>query len=209
MLVRLVEKTNGPPTRISRWCCAEYKESSGGESIRVFGIRACESVRRKALWKTWTPRRESNAFILNPILYWTDSDVWTYIKTNSIPYCSLYDEGKTRLGCIGCPINTQDRSEDFKRLPNYERNWKTAISRFYDKWHGIPTNKLKWVDEWKHTHALPSEKKEERNGKMGFYTTRRWFDLRDTIQSCDDLWRWWRAEMPKEEEENDCQMGLF
>lgn len=35
---------------------------------------------------------------VNPILNWNFKDVWDFIKTNSIPYCSLYDEGYTYLG---------------------------------------------------------------------------------------------------------------
>lgn len=42
--------------------------------------------------------------VVNPIVDWTDADVWEFIGSNSIPYCSLYDEGFKRLGCVGCPL---------------------------------------------------------------------------------------------------------
>lgn len=41
---------------------------------------------------------------VNPIIDWKDSDVWEFIHAESIPYCELYNEGFTRLGCIGCPL---------------------------------------------------------------------------------------------------------
>lgn len=58
---------------------------------------------------------------INPIIDWSDNDVWEFIKTNKIPYCSLYDEGFERLGCIGCPMaRTKGREREFKRWPKYK-----------------------------------------------------------------------------------------
>lgn len=42
--------------------------------------------------------------IVNPIVDWTDDDVWEFIKGEGIPYCELYDKGHDRLGCVGCPL---------------------------------------------------------------------------------------------------------
>ena len=42
--------------------------------------------------------------LVNPIIDWTDDDVWEFIKGEGIPYCHLYDEGCKRLGCVGCPL---------------------------------------------------------------------------------------------------------
>lgn len=183
MLTRLFSTPHGPPTRRARWCCEEYKEGAGFGMVRVFGVRAAESARRKANWKVWTPRRgNDDGWVLNPILYWTDDDVWQYIRQRRIHYCSLYDEGFKRLGCIGCPMAGEGRRKEFARWTGYERAWKRAISAYYDKWHGVPRNDgdPRWIDNPK-----------------------------NRINSGDDLWRWWMEEMPKEEPENDCQMSLF
>ena len=149
--------------------------------VCVFGVRAAESARRKAMWKIWQPHREKQGWILNPIVYWTDEDVWQFTRQEKIPYCCLYDEGKTRLGCIGCPMATASRKQDLERYPGYKRAWQRAITRYYDIYHNVPNNR----------------------GEP------RWFDQPTSNVKCaDDLWRWWMEELP-EPEDDDCQMGLF
>ena len=67
---------------------------------------------------------------VNPIIDWTDADVWSFIKANGIPYCELYDEGFSRLGCVGCPMaRTHGREREFLRWPKY----KDAYLRAFDK----------------------------------------------------------------------------
>lgn len=46
----------------------------------------------------------TNKTLINPIVDWTDEEVWEFIREYKIPYCSLYDEGWKRLGCVGCPM---------------------------------------------------------------------------------------------------------
>lgn len=43
--------------------------------------------------------------LLNPIVDWTDEEVWEFLnEVVHAPHCCLYDEGYTRIGCIGCPM---------------------------------------------------------------------------------------------------------
>lgn len=43
--------------------------------------------------------------LLNPIVDWTDEDVWDFLDNIvKVPHCCLYDEGFKRIGCIGCPL---------------------------------------------------------------------------------------------------------
>ena len=159
MLHMLATTANVMPTRIIRWCCATYKEGRDGEGkerqkglVKIFGVRAAESARRKANWKIWTPHRK-DGWILNPILYWTDDDVWRFTRNNSVSYCKLYDEGRKRLGCIGCPMSSK-RNEDFKRWPKYLQGWQRACRRYWERCkdrelHDGRTVKDKWPT-WEH-----------------------------------------------------------
>jgi len=55
MLTMLAESNKGPPTRIVRWCCSEYKERHGNDGIKILGVRAAESPRRRINWKVFSP----------------------------------------------------------------------------------------------------------------------------------------------------------
>ena len=73
---------------------------------------------------------DKGKFFLHPIINWSNSDVWDHIRTNKMPYCSLYDEGKMRIGCIMCPMqNTKGRLQDAKRFPKYYNAYLRAFGR--------------------------------------------------------------------------------
>lgn len=66
----------------------------------------------------------TNKTLVNPIIDWEDEDVWEFIHKYNVPYCKLYDEGETRLGCIGCPMGgRKGMEEDFKRYPKYKEQY--------------------------------------------------------------------------------------
>ena len=74
---------------------------------------------------------------LNPIIDWEDDDVWEYLNDwAKVPHCSLYDEGYTRLGCIGCPMHHgYGQKEDFARWPKYREQYVKAFERMIEQ-HG-------------------------------------------------------------------------
>ena len=80
---------------------------------------------------------------VNPIIDWSDAEVWTFIRSNGIPYCSLYDEGFHRLGCIGCPLApTREREQQFNRWPKYKQAYLNAFEKL------LKENKRKGI-KWK------------------------------------------------------------
>lgn len=68
--------------------------------------------------------------LINPIIDWEESDVWEFLNSNGIEHCSLYDEGFTRLGCIGCPMGrTKNILRQFERWPAYKELYLKAFAR--------------------------------------------------------------------------------
>ena len=135
MMARLVERSNGAPTRMSPWCCEEYKEAGGRGHVAVVGVRVEESPRRRGLWKTVIPKNRGD-HVLCPICYWTTEDVWSFHEMEKIPYCCLYDEGFYRLGCVGCPkAGCKNQKAEFERWPGFERSWKRGIFGHWAKYH--------------------------------------------------------------------------
>lgn len=124
----------GYPTRSGRWCCAELKEGNnpaeGG--VLITGIRAEESARRAAKWSELAVMKKTNVRVCNPIFGWTIDDVWGFLRGNDIEYCSLYDEGMTRLGCVGCPMAYR-RWEEMQRWPRLRYGWICALRSLWDK----------------------------------------------------------------------------
>ena len=83
--------------------------------------------------------------VVNPIIDWTDDEVWEFIHEYKIPYCSLYDEGFKRIGCVGCPMAGPKRQErELNRWPVYKQNYLKAFERM------LKTRKERGLEcEWK------------------------------------------------------------
>lgn len=70
--------------------------------------------------------RES--LLISPIIHWTEKDVWEFLNTLHIPHCEVYDHGKTRVGCLCCPMSTRSQKLlDIENYPHIKRNWIKAI----------------------------------------------------------------------------------
>ena len=132
---------NGYPTRKIRWCCREYKEHSGDGRFKIIGIRWAESVQRKGRSMVEVCNKKNGGKFLSPIIDWTGEinkkgrkvgDVWDFIKARNLPYCSMYDEGWDRLGCILCPMKSYEKSMiDYERYPEFAKLWRKAFNSLY------------------------------------------------------------------------------
>ena len=69
---------------------------------------------------------------INPIIDWGDSDVWEFIKEYNVPYCTLYDQGYKRLGCIGCPMSTH-QAEELERYPKYKKLYLLSFEKMLEE----------------------------------------------------------------------------
>lgn len=169
----LIVKHKMPPTRTVRYCCAELKEVQGKGRMQVTGVRWAESVKRKAkrhLYEEHTNSgqvkfttdnmddvemvytcQQNRKRVCNPIIDWSDEDIWQFIKEYDVPYCKLYDEGHKRLGCIGCPMSKNARRE-LEQYPKYKALYLRAFNEML-KQRGDNGIKSEWqtaedVMEW-------------------------------------------------------------
>lgn len=155
-----------PPTRLMRYCCQVLKEGGGAGRMITTGVRWAESENRKkkrATYETqhhdiskkimlnndndarrqWMENCKLQAKrVCNPIIDWTDADVWEYIHAEHIPMNPLYECGFKRVGCIGCPMAGKRGVQiEFARYPTYEQAYKRAFDRMLDarRVRGLPT----------------------------------------------------------------------
>ena len=121
--VRWAESRNrqdnqGVVTIMSRSIQKEIVDHTDFKPTRQGGLMLMnDNAENRRLIETCYRRHKTT---LNPIIDWTDAEVWRFIRQERVPYCKLYDEGFRRLGCIGCPMATRrGRSIEFARWPKY------------------------------------------------------------------------------------------
>lgn len=72
----------------------------------------------------------TTATMVNPIVDWTDEDVWEFLNYYGCKSNPLYQCGQKRIGCIGCPLQGfAGMKQDFSTRPKY----RAAYIRAFDK----------------------------------------------------------------------------
>lgn len=191
-------KAPGLPTRNGRWCCEVYKEQ-GGKGFVAVGVRAAESPRRKGLWQPLKVFKGKT--VISPVLYWSEQDIWTFIKNEEMEFCELYREGFSRLGCVGCPMGGKNREAEFNRWPGYKKLWRAAgvawWHNFKDKVKDRPLTKVRIIGYGGDGEPITEE-----------YECYRYFAAK--FKTFEDYWSWWmEEENVNNTEDADCQMWLW
>ncbi len=98
-------------------CCSirkvePLKKALQGNDVWITGLRKDQSlIRFDTKLVEWD---ETHRIIkVNPLLNWTEKDVWKYIKENKVPYNSLHDKGFPSIGCQPCTRAVKP-GEDFR-----------------------------------------------------------------------------------------------
>jgi len=87
-------------------CCSIRKTQPLQRALKnaeawICGLRKEQSVTRQDLdvieWDA-----NNDLLKINPLINWTEKQVWDYIKTNHIPYNKLHDKGFPSIGCQPC-----------------------------------------------------------------------------------------------------------
>ena len=199
LLIKMQGKSFGPPTRKSRWCCEEYKESSVPCSVKIIGVRAKESQRRVKLWREFVvDKKDKTAVILCPILYWTEKDVWQFHENYKLPYCELYDDPHfTRLGCVMCPlVSCKHKKYEAKKWPRFAQAWETAVKKNWNLWRNVKRESPRWIKPYNgESHLITMESSDIQETRIidgveykGFWT---WKRYQAGYRTAEDFWQWW------------------
>lgn len=70
---------------------------------------------------------------VNPIIDWSDQDVWGYLRECHTEINPLYYCGFSRVGCVGCPMaGRRYRYQEFERYPKYRDMYLQAFARMLE-----------------------------------------------------------------------------
>lgn len=86
--------------------------------------------------------------MVNPIVDWTDKDVWEFLHHYGCASNPLYQCGEKRIGCIGCPLqNFRGMKKDFADYPKYRAAYVRAFDKMVEarKKAGLETSN-EWAD---------------------------------------------------------------
>jgi phosphoadenosine phosphosulfate reductase len=88
------------------------KRALKGTEVWISGIRRDQTVSR-FYTKLVEWDETHNMIKINPLLNWTEKEVWAYIKDNNVPYNILHDRGYSSIGCQPCTRAIKP-GEDFR-----------------------------------------------------------------------------------------------
>lgn len=157
----LITKKMMPPTRLMRYCCSVLKETGCANRMIATGIRWNESKNREGResFETVTSKRKDAIHVsdekmlltdnddrrrlfercemkaktvVNPIIDWSDYEIWDFYRSECKCHNPLYDMGFTRVGCIGCPMAGKGRWMEFREFPEYKDMYISAFDRILE-----------------------------------------------------------------------------
>lgn len=108
------------PFKISEHCCNVMKKQpflnyEKKTKLKPFiGLMASDSNNRQNYYLKYGCNIYSSDHIKSmPLSFWTEKDIWDYIKLFNITYCSIYDiKGIDRTGCVFCMFGIAKEKED-------------------------------------------------------------------------------------------------
>ena len=77
------------------------RRALAGKKSWITGLRRDQSQARQTLQlEDWD---DANGLTkINPLLDWSNDEVWAYIKVHDVPYNALHDRGYPSIGCAPC-----------------------------------------------------------------------------------------------------------
>jgi len=115
------------PFKISDQCCDIMKKYPFKKYVKetnnypFIGTMATDSNLRLRNFL----ERGCNVYYKNiqsrPLSFWTQDDIWRYIRMNDIPYSKIYDMGEKHTGCIFCMFgcHLEEHPNRFRRMKTH------------------------------------------------------------------------------------------
>ncbi len=102
---------------LRKHCCQirklnPLKRALIGKEAWFTGLRKSQSITRINM-KVVEWDEGSSMLKINPIINWSEEDVWNYIKSEKIPYNPLHDKGYPSIGCQPC-TRAIEKGEDIR-----------------------------------------------------------------------------------------------
>ena len=134
------------PFKISGQCCSVMKKRPMKKFVKetgrhpIIGTMASESINRRNAWlKNGCNAYQKSDPTSNPLSFWTEQDILTYLKTFEIPYSKIYGDiiydevkkcykttGLERSGCMFCMFGCHLEKE-----PNRFQRMKITHPQLY------------------------------------------------------------------------------
>lgn len=101
-----VKRALAPFITMRQACCGirkvePLKRALAGKKAWLTGLRRAQSVTRKDL-QLQEYDSEHGLAKFNPLVDWSEKDVWTYVRHFDVPYNELHDQGYPSIGCAPC-----------------------------------------------------------------------------------------------------------
>ena len=93
-------------TSLRQLCCNVRKVKPLKAKLKeldawICGLRQDQSMTRNSICKI-EGDHANGLFKINPLMDWSNQDVWDYIKKHRVPYNRLHDKGFPSIGCAPC-----------------------------------------------------------------------------------------------------------
>lgn len=98
----------GAPFKISDRCCNKLKKEPFDVTLKTVGypfvgmMTGDSSQREQTYYRIGCNYFDSDRPRSTPMAFWTEKDVWEYLKQFNVPYSEIYNMGYTRTGCMFC-----------------------------------------------------------------------------------------------------------
>ena len=88
-------------------CCGIRKVEPLGRALQglagwITGLRREQSVTRTDLAPVEIDKTNGGILKINPLLEWSEEEVWEYAKQHNVPVSRLYSQGYRSIGCAPC-----------------------------------------------------------------------------------------------------------